>query len=164
MLIYPPKTKHGVRSWWSNFYWTSIFLFFTNWEKNGSRTGVTIICCTKPLARLLYKLRCEDYFTQVKPHQYIHPTHIVAQTWYPTLQGSYLQTHHHRVSSERIDLAYKATNLVWLAQLIHPRKSWKIQLLQKRKPTLKKVQQQHLHIMKFIIIKSLIHISNILEW
>ena len=66
----------------------------------------------KTLAKLLYELRCEDYFTQVKPHQSVHPPHAVAQIWHPTLQGSYLQTHRHRVSSERINLAYKATNVL----------------------------------------------------
>ena len=107
----------------------------------------------KTLAKLLYKLRCENYFTQVKPHQSVHPAHAVAWTWHPTLQRSYLQTHHCRVSSERINLAYNATKSVCLAQLIHPRKLWNIQLLKEKKPTLEMVQQQHLQVTKFIIIK-----------
>ena len=89
-----------------------------------------------------------------KPHQSMHPTLAVAWTWHRTLQGSYLQTHHCRVSSERTNLAYNATKPVCLAHLIHPRKLWNIQLLQEKKPTLKMVQQQHLQVIKFIIIKS----------
>ena len=33
----------------------------------------------KTVAKLLYTLWCEDYFTEVKPHQSMHPTHAVAQ-------------------------------------------------------------------------------------
>ena len=125
-------TIYGVRSWWSNFYCTSIFLVFTNWEKKWIKHWRYNCMPYKTLAKLLYKLRCEDYFTQVKPHQSMHPIHAVAQAWHPTLQGSYLQTYCCRGSSERINLAYNATKLVCLTQLIHPRKLWNIQLLQEK--------------------------------
>ena len=146
MVIFPHTTKHrnittihDVRSWWSNFYWTSIFLVFTNWEKKWIKDWSNNCMLYKTLAKLLYKLRCEDYFTQVKPHQSMNPTHAVAQTWHPTLQGSYLQTHCCRVSSERINLVYNATKSVCLTQLIHPRKLWNIELLWEKKPALKMV-------------------------
>ena len=111
------------------------------------------------VAMLFYKLRCEDYYTEVNP---TNPCSSLDLTSKPTRE--LLQMHCCRVSSERINLAHNATKSAWLAQLTHPRKLWKIHLLQKRKHTLKKEQQQHLQVMKFLIIKPHIHLSHILEW
>ena len=51
MVIYPHKNntkqQYMVSGVGDLTYWTSLFLVFTNWEKNRSRTGVTIKCCTK---------------------------------------------------------------------------------------------------------------------
>ena len=54
--------------------------FFANWEKKWIKDWSNDSMLYKTMARLLYKLRCEDYFPQVKPHQSMHPTHAVAQT------------------------------------------------------------------------------------
>ena len=54
--------------------------FFTNWEKKQIKDWSYNSMLYKTLAKLFYELRCEDYFTQVKPHQSVHPTHAVVWT------------------------------------------------------------------------------------
>ena len=85
----------------------------------------------KTVAKLLYKLRCEDYNTQVNPTNLCHSLDLTSN---PTTESP--------------------ANL----------QSQSTQLLQMRKPTLKKVQQQHLKVKKLLLIKFHIHLTHILEW
>ena len=66
------KTIHGVRSWCSNFYWTSICLVFKQLGEERIKNWSYNHMLYKTVAKLLYKLRCEDYNTQVNPTNLCH--------------------------------------------------------------------------------------------
>ena len=52
--------------------------FLNNWEKKWIKDwSYNSHAVHETVAKLLYKLRCEDYYTQVNP---TNPTHAVAQT------------------------------------------------------------------------------------
>ena len=81
MVIYHPRNNTWCQELVISLFTGLVLSWFLLTGRRMDQ-GLELQLCAvqKTLAKLLYKLRCEDYFTHVKPHQSVHPTHTVAQT------------------------------------------------------------------------------------
>ena len=145
-----------MRSWWFNFYWTSIFFVFKQLREERIKNCSYNHMLYKTVAKLLYKLRCEDDYTQVNPTKLCHSPDLTSNTTREPPANSLLQSIQWKDQPSLQHMITCTANT--------SKKAMDNQLQQKRKPTLKKVQQQHPQVMQFLKIKPHIHLSHILEW
>ena len=109
MVIYHPKKQYTVSAVGDLTFTGIVFSWFSlTWRRKDQEQDLQL-SAVQNCGQVSVNLWCEVYFIKVKTPP-IHASYTYSgPDLTSNLQGSYLQTHRHRVSSERINPAYKST-------------------------------------------------------